>query len=130
VIELCGYVGAALLAFCAVPLLIKTIRDGHARGVSLGFLLMWAVGEALTLRYVAEVSPTVPLIANYIVNLSMVLVVLGYRVARGGEIVPAPRVGYNGLPVCECGASKPVIPPGSSIERGWCGYCGKDLVAK
>lgn len=85
VIELCGYVGGALLAFCAVPLLIKTVRDGHARGVSLGFLLMWAVGEALTLRYVAEVSPTVPLIGNYVVNLSMVLVVLGYRVALGGE---------------------------------------------
>lgn len=84
-IELCGYVGGALLAFCAVPLLIKTVRDGHARGVSLGFLLMWAVGEALTLRYVAEVSPTVPLIGNYVVNLSMVLVVLGYRVALGGE---------------------------------------------
>lgn len=83
-IELFGYVGGALLAFCAVPLLIKTIRDGHARGVSLGFLLMWAVGEMLTLRYVADVSPTVPLIGNYVVNLSMVLIVLGYRLARGG----------------------------------------------
>lgn len=84
-IELYGYVGGALLAFCALPLLVKTVRDGHARGVSLGFLLMWAVGEALTLRYVADVSPTVPLIANYCVNLAMVLVVLGYRVVRGGE---------------------------------------------
>jgi uncharacterized protein with PQ loop repeat len=84
VIDLYGYVGGALLAFCAVPLLIKTVRDGHARGVSLGFLLMWSAGEALTLRYVADVSPTVPLIGNYVVNLSTVLVVLGYRVARGG----------------------------------------------
>jgi hypothetical protein len=46
VIELYGYVGGALLAFCALPLLVKTIRDGHARGVSLGFLLMWAVRRA------------------------------------------------------------------------------------
>lgn len=84
-IELCGYVGGILLALCALPLLLKTIRDGHARGVSLGFLLMWAGGEMLMLRYVAEASPTIQLIGNYVLNLAMVLPVLAYRVVRGGE---------------------------------------------
>jgi uncharacterized protein with PQ loop repeat len=84
VIELCGYVGAALLAFCAVPLLIKTVRDGHARGVSLWFMVLWVTGGGMTGVYVALTNPSVPLLANYALNEAIALVVLFYRLARGG----------------------------------------------
>lgn len=81
-IERVGWLGTVLLAACGVPLLVKTVVDGHARGVSLWFLVMWLAGEALTFVYVLRAARRRQLIANYSANLLIVGVVLTYRVLR------------------------------------------------
>ena len=75
-----GYLGALLLGACAVPLFWSTLRFGHARGVSLPFLLMWFFGE-LAMAWHVSLLPTVslPLLLNYTLNLFMVGVVAWYR---------------------------------------------------
>jgi hypothetical protein len=79
--ELAGYVGSCLLAACSLPLLVRTVQDGHARGVSLPFLLLWWFGEVLMLEHVRR-SParTVPLMLNYAANVAIVGVILLFRV--------------------------------------------------
>ncbi len=42
-----GWVGAVFFAFCAVPQVIRTFKDGHARNLSALFLGMWLCGAAL-----------------------------------------------------------------------------------
>lgn len=77
-----AWLGSVLLAFCGLPLIWRTIADGHARGVSLGFLLMWLCGEALTLVCVVlrQRPRSHPLVLNYGFNLACVSIVLVYRV--------------------------------------------------
>jgi hypothetical protein len=77
---LVGWLGAFALAVCSFPLLVRTVADGHARGVSLAFLLLWWVGEVLMLEHVRR-SParSVPLMVNYATNVAIVGVILFYR---------------------------------------------------
>lgn len=76
-----GYIGSLLLAFCALP---ETLRSYRTKTCSIGWgmLLMWLVGEILTLVYVvwksSEVS-LVPLLANYSVNIAMIVIMCYYK---------------------------------------------------
>lgn len=75
-----GWLGAFLLGFCALPLLLQTIADGHARGVSLLFLIMWWAGELLMAEHVRRLpSRTWPLLLNCAFNLAATTVILFYR---------------------------------------------------
>ena len=71
-----GWLGAIILAISSLPQMIKTVRDGHASGLSWIFLLLWFVGEVMCLVYVAP-DHNYPLIANYLINL-VILSVIGY----------------------------------------------------
>ncbi len=74
-----GYVGAVSLALCALPLLLATVRDGHANGVDPVFLALWLGGEVAMLWHVLLVGATLPVKLNYIANSLMVSVVGWYR---------------------------------------------------
>jgi uncharacterized protein with PQ loop repeat len=81
VMAILGYLGALLLGACALPLLVRTLRDGHARGVSALFLVSWFLGECLMLAYVVLLPAlSIPLFANYLANVLMVGLVCFYRV--------------------------------------------------
>ena len=77
-LELVGWIGAVCLGVCAVPQTIKTVKQGHARGISLSFLLLWIVGEMLTFVYVLP-KKDLPLLVNYGLNLICLSVILRYR---------------------------------------------------
>ncbi len=79
-----GYIGAALLALCGVPLLFST-RWGDRL-----FLWAWFGGEVCCLIYVLG-QPTIltPLALNYAANVALVAVVLWRRRANR----PALRAG-------------------------------------
>ncbi len=70
-----GMVATLLLSLCGVPLLIKTVRDGHCRGLSAGFISAWALGELLMLIYVVCYKPVdLILWANFGLNLGICIV--------------------------------------------------------
>lgn len=77
-----GYIGTLLLALCSLPLLIRTIKDGHCRGIDGVFLACWWLGEEAMLGYVSAVTPTYPLVLNYLANVLMVGVIGAYKVFR------------------------------------------------
>ena len=77
--ETCAWIGALLLGFCGLPQAIKCWKEGHAEGLSWGFLLMWAGGEVMTLAYVIS-KMDMALMFNYIVNTLLIFVILFYKV--------------------------------------------------
>lgn len=79
-IEAVGWVGQLCFAICALPQAIQAYKDGHSNGVNPLFLLLWLVGEVLSLIYVGiAYSDAKPIIANYIVNLSLLSVILYFK---------------------------------------------------
>lgn len=69
-LDIVGYFFGLMLAFCVFPQFIKTIKDGHCRGLSRTFLWMWFVGLAgmLAHTYILN-SLTGALALNFVVNL-------------------------------------------------------------
>lgn len=76
--DLLGATGAFLLAFCAFPEVLASIRKGYC-GASLGLLLVWLIGEILTFAYVLITNPDIYLLLNYSINGILILVLLYYK---------------------------------------------------
>jgi uncharacterized protein with PQ loop repeat len=74
-----GYVGAVLLALSAIPQVVTTVRQGHARGLSWGLLALWLAGEASMLAWAIVEDPSPILLANFGGNLALVSVLAAYR---------------------------------------------------
>lgn len=78
-----GWLGSALLATCSIPQFITVMTQGHAEGLSLAFLLMWAGGEVLGLWFVVSIKITrsakMPLLLNYGLNAILTLAMLAVK---------------------------------------------------
>lgn len=82
-IDLLGYVGGFLFAFCGLPQAWKSYKDGHSDGVSLMMILMWLSGEILMQLYVyLQHGLDLPLLLNYWVNTVFVFVILKYKIYK------------------------------------------------
>ena len=78
IFEFNGWIGSILLAICAVPLAWRSLRDKHSNGVDGLFLIIWGLGEILTLTYVLY-KWDLPLILNYGLNLVFIGIVVYYK---------------------------------------------------
>jgi len=79
-VEMLGYIGAILFAFCGLPQAIKSYREGHAEGLSHLFIWMWFWGEVLTICYVLlKHGLDIPLIGNYTFNLLLLAIIIRYK---------------------------------------------------
>jgi uncharacterized protein with PQ loop repeat len=79
-IELLGIIGTLLLAIGGMPQLAKTIRDGHADGLSAGMIWCWTLGFVVLLVYTFAAHPKDwILLLNYGFNLCVTLVFLRYK---------------------------------------------------
>ena len=79
-INIVGYVGGLLFAFCAAPQAYKCYKDGHSRGMTQATLWMWFFGEILTIWYVWESKGfDGPLMFNYFMNLVFVIFIMKYK---------------------------------------------------
>ncbi len=81
IMEIIGWIGGTLLAFCGVPQLIKTYKSKCAMDISWWFLGMWGVGEVLTLAYIIDNNLLsgiyqYPLLANYFFNTIIISVIV------------------------------------------------------
>lgn len=76
--ELLGWAASVVLAISSLPQCFKTVRDGHADGLSWAFIALWLIGEILSLAYVLP-SMNWPLIANYGANLAILLIIGYYK---------------------------------------------------
>lgn len=77
-LEVVGWVGSMLLAFCALPQAVESWRTKSSRGVTWGLLWMWGLGEILTFAYVWP-KMEIPLLFNYSVNIALLGVIVYYK---------------------------------------------------
>lgn len=81
---LLGWIGSWCLAVCGVPAAYKSYKDGHSDGLSGMFVFLWLAGEVLTLIYVAPKKDW-PLIFNYLSNISLISVMVYYKLYPRGK---------------------------------------------
>ena len=74
-----GWIGAAAFGFCGLPQAIKVVRDEHADGLDMGFLMLWTLGEICTFYAVAVGHAEPFLIANYVANAVFLGVIWSYK---------------------------------------------------
>jgi len=78
-VEIIGWIGSVLFAFCGLPQAVECFKKGHSRGLNWGFLLCWFFGEVLTIVYVLP-KMDIPLLFNYGFNLIILLIILRYKI--------------------------------------------------
>ena len=78
--ELIGFIGAALLAICALPQAAQSYKQGHSQGINDTFLWCWFCGEMLMLSYVLRyVDGYGPLFWNYLINTILLGIIVYYK---------------------------------------------------
>lgn len=74
-----GWIGSILLSICGIPQAWKCYKQGHGNGLSYAFIWTWFVGEIITAIYVyCEHGMDLPLLANYSMNIILILIILKY----------------------------------------------------
>ncbi len=76
-----AWLGAVCLSICALPLAIKSFRDGHSDGISASFLALWALGEGCFLYRYIQIGE-VPAALNCVFNLLFLYVVIRFKIWR------------------------------------------------
>lgn len=77
-IDIIGWIGSIIFAICGFPQAIKSYKDGHSNGIGWGLIILWELGELLTLIYVLT-KKEYPLIINYIFNLISVSIIFWFK---------------------------------------------------
>lgn len=74
-----GWIMSASFTGCGVPQAWKSYRDGHSKGLSLYFLLLWIIGEVCGVFYSFEFTPFPwPLFINYSVSTIITFIIMKY----------------------------------------------------
>ena len=77
--EIIGWVGTFCFAVCGMPQAWQCYREGHSRGLSWSFLLLWAGGEVFTITYLWPKQDWV-LLTNYLLNSVSLILMLRYKI--------------------------------------------------
>lgn len=75
--EIIAYIGSILLTINAVPELIRTINDKRCH-IGWPMLVLWFLGEIFMTIYAVGMW-NIPLMLNYMFNLFVVIIMLGYK---------------------------------------------------
>jgi len=90
-LELLGWLGVFLFTVSCIPQVLKCHKDGHAEGLSWSFLVIWLLGEIVTLIYVIIGDYQTgywhwPLVVNYVLTGLLVTVMIRYKIfPTGGD---------------------------------------------
>lgn len=84
-LEVVGWIGSLLLAFCGLPQAVQSWRTRSSDGVSWGLIYMWGLGEVMTFAYVLP-KMELPLLFNYGANLVFLLVIAYYKIRSAPKI--------------------------------------------
>lgn len=77
--QILGWIGAICFIVCAVPQAVLCIKQGHTKGLSLWFLLLWFIGEVTyTLAVLLEYGLVLWLLSSYIAGILSLFVIGRY----------------------------------------------------
>ena len=74
-----GYIGSILLGICAVPELIRTVRDSRCH-IGWGMLLCWYLGEIFVFIHIWNLNKDLALLMNYSLNIVILTVLIYYKI--------------------------------------------------
>ena len=77
--ELIGWFGSILLAFCGLPQAIESYKTKSSEGLTWGFIGMWFIGEIMTIIYILP-QMVLPLIFNYTANIIFLSIIIYYKI--------------------------------------------------
>jgi uncharacterized protein with PQ loop repeat len=78
-IEILAWLSNGAFSIAAIPQLYKTVKDGHADGLTWSFLCLWLLGESGSA--VCLVNKHMPaFLCSYILNIFFILVILLYKI--------------------------------------------------
>jgi uncharacterized protein with PQ loop repeat len=78
--DIIGWIGALCIGACGIPQATQCVRQGHAEGLSLCFLLLWLSGEVgLMTASILEFGWVWWLMVNYILNILCLMIIFRYR---------------------------------------------------
>ncbi len=78
-IDIIGWLGNIIFAVSGIPQAFRCIKQGHAKGVSRGMILLSLLGEILAITYALLKPLPNALLLNYFVNLFSLMIILYYR---------------------------------------------------
>jgi len=78
-IHLLGYLAMFCLMTASIPQVLKSIREGHSKGIAGGYVILLLFGFSLMATYLLLTKPIIPVLINYIANLIMMLVIGYYK---------------------------------------------------
>lgn len=78
--EIIGWLGSILLAFCGLPQAIESYKTKSSEGLTWGFIGMWFIGEIMTIIYILP-QMVLPLIFNYTANIIFLSIIIYYKLA-------------------------------------------------
>ena len=77
--EMIGWFGSILLAFCGLPQAIESYKTKSSEGLTWGFIGMWFVGEIMTIIYILP-QMVLPLLFNYSANVLFLSIIIYYKI--------------------------------------------------
>ncbi len=76
--EIIEWIGGFLVAVGGIPRLIRTIKDGHARGLEWSFIKLWFGGEIFSFIYLLP-TDNLPMVINLGVNTIFTAIIIYYK---------------------------------------------------
>lgn len=76
--EILGWIGSILLAFCGLPQAIESYKTKSSAGLTWGLLSMWLIGEVFTFVYILP-KMDLPLLFNYTANIIFLTIIIYYK---------------------------------------------------
>ena len=78
-VQVAGWVYSLAFALSGLPQMIRSIKEGHSRGVADGTMLLWMTGEVAGLFYGFGLME-LPIIFNCLLNTIFVGIIVKYRI--------------------------------------------------
>lgn len=78
-IEIIGWISTISFTIAGFPQVTKTIREGHADGVSAGFLTFWFLGNFFGSIY-ALLAASYPLAIGFMTSVTFGLIIWRYKI--------------------------------------------------
>lgn len=78
-----GWIGSVLLAVCSIPEVILAFKNGHVKGLTWEFLLLWYFGEIFILIPVLFKIKETFLTFNYLLNITLISILIYFKFLGG-----------------------------------------------
>ena len=107
-----GWLSTLFLSLCGLPQAWKAYKEGHADGLSNGFLFLWTSGEICLVIHTFLVRDW-PVFWNAVANLAIMGFILRYKFWRVCHHQETTLLAYEGI-----GGDNPVEVRG--CQTSWC----------